>query len=615
MRKAVGNKPAGPGRRHVRAIIGVAAVVVLLLIGWGGYALFRLTVVQQAEIKWEEAIGKEADRSRSEARKAEEAEQQRVAAVKGEQERRARAEAEAEAKRGSKNSAKPGLPPILSVPSGGGGGGVAVGGAVKGSTITVNPNSGGDTQPQASLPEFPWPPPTASASYVLPTSFFENRRTIGEVVTAIISALERNGYVERSFFRIAAGGVALVTRLERIRDDGSSFVEPQRWTAASQGNSLAEFLRGLFFVDPGHYRVIVFILSDLPFSQSSQVVTRDAARRWLHSGANILTPEIAKESFGDGHCTVLVYEFASDGRAVRVVESSRLTGKEHLTKAGLLSLLENRLTFTRCAVLSKKVFISYRREDTADAAGRVYDRLSRLLSKPNVFFDVSTIGGGEDFEEKIVSAIGRSDAALIFIGREWLAPVQPTGNARIWEPDDYVRAEVRAALAQRIFRVAGACCRRSMPKPEQLPEDVRAITTKNALPLRHESFDDDTETIVAGLLGRPARERSWENKGTRWSKTAYAVGGAIAASAIILIGALAHSSIFDRPISASIGEPATVLVVTISLLLAFGWVCVTRPETGIALIVDCTVGTLNTCPLWVKSGHLQCNKSCPLYTQ
>jgi hypothetical protein len=132
--------------------------------------------------------------------------------------------------------------------------------------------------------------------------------------------------------------VALVTRLERIRDDGSSFVESQRWPAAGQGNNLSGFLRGLFFVEPGHYRVIVFILRDLPFSQSSQIVTRDEVRGWLHSGANTLAPEIAKESFGDGNCTVLVYEFASDGRAVRVVES-RLTGKEHLSKAGLLSLL------------------------------------------------------------------------------------------------------------------------------------------------------------------------------------------------------------------------------------------------------------------------------------
>ena len=55
--------------------------------------------------------------------------------------------------------------------------------------------------------------------------------------------------------------------------------------------------------------------------------------------------------------------------------------------------------------MPKKVFISYRREDTASAAGRVYDRLARLLTKSNVFFDVSTIGGGEDFVQRIASEI------------------------------------------------------------------------------------------------------------------------------------------------------------------------------------------------------------------
>jgi hypothetical protein len=216
--------------------------------------------------------------------------------------------------------------------------------------------------------------------------------------------------------------------------------------------------------------------------------------------------------------------------------------------------------------VSKRVFISYRREDTAPAAGRVYDRLSRLLSKPNVFFDVSTIGGGEDFEKKIASEIGRSDAALIFIGREWLAPVQPTGNVRMWETDDYVRAEVRAALARPILLLPVLVAGAQMPKPEQLPEDVRAIITKQALPLRHESFDGDTETIVAVLLGVSARKRTWEDKGTLWSKIAYAIGGAIAVSAIILIGALVHFWVLARPLSASIGGPVTMLVLITSLI-------------------------------------------------
>ena len=69
--------------------------------------------------------------------------------------------------------------------------------------------------------------------------------------------------------------------LERISDDGSSFVEPQRWPEKSGNIIVSRFLRGLFFIDPGHYRIIVFIFRDRPFSQSSQIITRRWARGWL----------------------------------------------------------------------------------------------------------------------------------------------------------------------------------------------------------------------------------------------------------------------------------------------------------------------------------------------
>jgi hypothetical protein len=217
--------------------------------------------------------------------------------------------------------------------------------------------------------------------------------------------------------------------------------------------------------------------------------------------------------------------------------------------------------------VAKKVFISYRREDTGAAAGRLYDRLSRLLLKPNVFFDVSTISGGEDFETKIASAIGRSDAALIFIGDKWLEPVQPSGQARIWEASDHVRAELRAALARSILVLPVVVAGARMPRPKQLPEDVRAITTKNALPLRHESFDDDAENIVATVLGVTAKERRWDNKGTLWSKIAYAIGGVIATSIVLLVAALVHFWVLERPLSASIGGPvATVILIATSLI-------------------------------------------------
>ena len=390
MCEAPSNKPAGTARWRMRAVVGVAAVAVLLLIGWGssqfvGRILEQSWVGpnQEKERKSDEADAKrkaeEAEQQRAAAkaeqerqaraaaeadakrkaeeaeqqlaaaaaeqerqartaaeadakRKAEEAEQQRAAA-KAEQERQARAAAEADAKRKAEEAEQQraaakaeqerqartaaeaerkaeemprpkGLPPHQWVPS-----------------------------PK----QFPIPPPAASAFYVLPDSWFADLHTLGEVIGAIIPALERNGYVERSFFGVEGNGVALVTRLERISSDGSSFADPQRWPGA--GYSLSGFLKGLFFVEPGRYRIIVFILRNRPFSQSSQIVTKDEARAWLSGGADTLSPEAGQSSFGGWHCTVLIYEFASDGRAVRVVESS-LTGKQHLTKAGLLSLLE-----------------------------------------------------------------------------------------------------------------------------------------------------------------------------------------------------------------------------------------------------------------------------------
>src|SRR5262249_59196269 len=114
---------------------------------------------------------------------------------------------------------------------------------------------GGGPGPPETIPQFPWRPPAASATYVLPEPLFERGRTTGQVVTAIITALERNGYVERSFFTTPADGVVLVTRLERINEDGSSAADAERWPAVggagSSSTGLAQFLRGLFYVDPG----------------------------------------------------------------------------------------------------------------------------------------------------------------------------------------------------------------------------------------------------------------------------------------------------------------------------------------------------------------------------
>ena len=46
---------------------------------------------------------------------------------------------------------------------------------------------------------------------------------------------------------------------------------------------------------------------------------------------------------------------------------------------------------------NKNIFISYRRTDSEDICGRIYDRLTQEFSKENVFKDTENIPPGVDF--------------------------------------------------------------------------------------------------------------------------------------------------------------------------------------------------------------------------
>src|SRR5262249_35915282 len=67
------------------------------------------------------------------------------------------------------------------------------------------------------------------------------------------------------------------------------------------------------------------------------------------------------------------------------------------------------------------VFISYRREDSAAYAGRLFDVLSTEFGQENTFMDVDDIKGGDNFVTVIDRNLDVSDALLAVIGRHWLS--------------------------------------------------------------------------------------------------------------------------------------------------------------------------------------------------
>ena len=63
----------------------------------------------------------------------------------------------------------------------------------------------------------------------------------------------------------------------------------------------------------------------------------------------------------------------------------------------------------------RTVFISYRRDDSGYAAGRLFDRLSQHFGSDRIFMDIDTIELGDDFVNVIEKTVS-SCYVIISIG-------------------------------------------------------------------------------------------------------------------------------------------------------------------------------------------------------
>jgi hypothetical protein len=146
-----------------------------------------------------------------------------------------------------------------------------------------------------------------------------------------------------------------------------------------------------------------------------------------------------------------------------------------------------------------KVFITYRREDTAAHAGRLYDAMVARFGERNVFMDVD-MEPGVDFIERISEAVGACRVLIVVMGPRWATVEDEDGKARIADPEDFVRLEVETALRRPDVTpipvlVSGAL----MPNREDLPEEVRAITRRNALELSDLRWRQDVGRLISTL--------------------------------------------------------------------------------------------------------------------
>jgi hypothetical protein len=198
-----------------------------------------------------------------------------------------------------------------------------------------------------SIPEFPWPPPQPSTMAVVPLRLLADRdaqSTLADIDVALSDALDEAGYYEKAYFT-APGGFALVTRLEQIEEDGRPKPSPERWSVKLEPLkrfTLAAYLQALFSARAGHYRVIAFVVTDVPIAEKSAPVSREKAEAWLSEGGDVLPAPVADQALLEGtKVTALIYQFRQPGQGEQAVQltNEALPAREHLERAMLWSLL------------------------------------------------------------------------------------------------------------------------------------------------------------------------------------------------------------------------------------------------------------------------------------
>jgi TIR domain len=161
------------------------------------------------------------------------------------------------------------------------------------------------------------------------------------------------------------------------------------------------------------------------------------------------------------------------------------------------------------------IFISYRREDSAEVAGRIYDRLVQRFGKEAVFKDVDSIPYGIDFRTYIMNVVGSCGTLIAVIGDQWLMPGK-SGNRRIDDPSDFVRTEITSALQRKVPVIPLLVKNAEMPKENELPDVLRDMTYRNAIKVRTDpDFHPDMDRLIKSLEQQVVAPSRWHRRRDR----------------------------------------------------------------------------------------------------
>jgi TIR domain len=174
------------------------------------------------------------------------------------------------------------------------------------------------------------------------------------------------------------------------------------------------------------------------------------------------------------------------------------------------------------------IFINYRRDDAPGVAGRLFDYLTLKFPRRSLFMDVDAMNPGIDFAKQLDTQVAQCRVLIAVIGPHWLDARDKAGQRRLDSEKDYVRIELASALKRAIPVIPILVDGATMPPADTLSDDLKPLTRRHALELRHSRFNADADAIMHALEGVvPRRSLAW-----------LPIAAAVAVAAIALVAVL-----------------------------------------------------------------------------
>ena len=146
------------------------------------------------------------------------------------------------------------------------------------------------------------------------------------------------------------------------------------------------------------------------------------------------------------------------------------------------------------------IFISYRRSDSQDVTGRIYDRLIAKFPKNQIFRDIDNIPLGTTFPMHLKPMLGKSGVVLVIMGRDWATAPDKGGRRRLNDPTDFVRIEIETALRAKVPVIPVLVSNASMPLANDLPASLRPLLMRHGIAVRPDpDFNNDMDRLFGGI--------------------------------------------------------------------------------------------------------------------